>query len=78
MSKRSGRRGNDMTDWQSNSRSGLVNTTAYFVDRARHYRFAAAMTTNPHQIERFCEIAAMFERMAQETRRSQLCSKTFS
>jgi hypothetical protein len=64
-----------MTDRQNNSRSALVNTTAYFLERAGHYRFAAAMTTNPYEIERFCELAVMFERMAHETRRSQLCSR---
>ena len=64
-----------MTDRQNNSRSALVNMTAYFLERARHYRFAAATTKNRYEIERFCEIAAMFERMAHETRRSQLSSR---
>jgi hypothetical protein len=47
----------------------------YFLERARHYRFAAAMTKTPYEIERFCEIAGMFERMAHETTRSQLRSR---
>lgn len=64
-----------MTDWSNKSGNALVNRAAYFLDRARHYRFAAAMSINPYEIERFCEIAAMFEVMAQETRRSQLYSK---
>jgi hypothetical protein len=61
-----------MTDRQSNSRGTLVNMVSYFLERARHYRLAAAMTTNPYEIERFCEIAVMFERMARETGRPQL------
>src|SRR5260370_30384744 len=64
-----------MTDRQSNSRGTLVNTRAHFLERARHYRLAAAMTTNPYEIERFCEIAVMFERMARETRRPKLRSR---
>lgn len=52
-----------------------MNMGAYFLERARHYRLAAAMTTNPYEIERFCEIAVMFERMARETRRPQLRSR---
>src|SRR6476620_3324589 len=64
-----------MTDRQTNSRTASVNMTAHFLERARQYRFAAAMTKNPYEIERFCEIAAMFERMAHETRRSQLSSR---
>jgi len=32
-------------------------------------RFAAAMTEKTHEIERLCEVAYMFERMAHDTRR---------
>ena len=64
-----------MTVRQNNSRSAPVNITAYFLERARHYRFADAMTKIPYEIERFCEIAFMFERMAHETRRSRLSSR---
>jgi len=43
--------------------------SAYFLERAKYYRFAAAMTENPQEIERLCDIAFMFERMAHEVRR---------
>jgi CubicO group peptidase (beta-lactamase class C family) len=66
---------NNMNDRQNDSPSALMNMTAYFLERARHYRFAAAMTKNPYKIERFCEIAVMFERMAHETRQSRLSSR---
>jgi hypothetical protein len=59
-----------MTDRQSNSRGDLAHMRVYFLERAKHYRFTAAMTTNPYEIERFCEIAVMFEQMARETRRT--------
>jgi hypothetical protein len=62
--------GNSMTDQQSklcNPHPG--NPTTYFLERAKHYRFAAAMTENTHEIERLCEVAHMFERMARDTRR---------
>jgi hypothetical protein len=66
---------NDMTDRKNHSRGALVNKTAYFLERAKRYRFAAAMSETPYEIARFCEIAAMFERMAHETRRSKLRSR---
>jgi hypothetical protein len=59
-----------MTDQQSklcSPRTG--NLTTFFFERAKHYRFAAAMTENTHEIERLCEVAHMFERMAHDTRR---------
>jgi hypothetical protein len=59
-----------MTDRQSKLCSPhTVNLTTYFLERAKYYRFAAAMTENPHEIERLCEVAQMFERMAHDTRR---------
>jgi hypothetical protein len=39
---------------------------ANFLERAKHYQFAAAMSQSPYEIERFCEIADMFELMARE------------
>jgi hypothetical protein len=42
--------------------------TTYFLERAKHYRLAAAMTDNTHEIERLCEVAHMFEQMAHDTR----------
>jgi len=59
-----------MTDQQSKLCSPHTgNMTTYFLERARHYRFAAAMTKKPHEIERLCEVAYMFERMAHDTQR---------
>ena len=59
-----------MTDQQSKLRiPHTANLTTYFLERAKYYRFAAAMTENPHEIERLCEVAQMFERMAHDTRR---------
>jgi hypothetical protein len=59
-----------MTDQQSKLCSPHTgNLTTYFLERAKYYRFAAAMTENPHEIERLCEVAQMFERMAHDTRR---------
>ena len=42
---------------------------AHFLERAKYYRFAAAMTENPEKIARLCEVALMFERMAYDVRR---------
>jgi hypothetical protein len=51
------------------------NLTAYFLERASHYRFAAAMKTETREVERLCEVAQMFERMAHDTRRSHARSQ---
>jgi hypothetical protein len=60
-----------MTDQQNTPlRPRTENLSAYFLERANHYRFAAAMKTDPREIERLCEVAYMFERMAHDTRRS--------
>jgi hypothetical protein len=53
----------------------LANLSAHFLDRAKHYRFVAAMTKTPREIERFCEVALMFEEMARDTQRSELYSR---
>lgn len=59
-----------MTDQQSKPCSPHTgNVTTYFLERAKHYRFAAAMTEKTHEIERLCEVANLFERMAHDTRR---------
>jgi hypothetical protein len=59
-----------MTEQQSKPCSPHTgNVTAYFLERAKYYRFAAAMTENAHEIERLCEVARMFEQMAHDTRR---------
>ena len=44
--------------------------SANFLERAKHYHFAATMSQSPYEIERFCELAGMFELMARETQRS--------
>ena len=59
-----------MTDQQSKlCNPHTANLTTYFLERAKHYRFAAAMTENTREIERLCEVAHMFEQMAHDTRR---------
>jgi hypothetical protein len=65
-----------MTDQQSKLHSPHTgNLTTYFLERAKYYRFAAAMTENSLEIERLCEVAHMFERMAHDTRRLALHSR---
>jgi hypothetical protein len=49
--------------------SRLLNASAHFLTRAKYYRFAAARTENPQEIERLCDVALMFERMARDVRR---------
>jgi len=49
--------------------SRALDASAHFLERAKHYRFAAAMTENPQEIERLCDIAFMFEQMAHDVRR---------
>jgi hypothetical protein len=46
-----------------------MDASAHFLERAKHYRFAAAMTENPLEIERLCEVACMFEQMAHDVKR---------
>jgi len=58
-----------MTDQQGKLCSPHTANVTTYLERAKHYRFAAAMTVNPHEIERLCEVADMFERMAHDTQR---------
>jgi hypothetical protein len=53
------------------------NIEAHFLERAKYYQFAAAMTENPQEIERLCDIAFMFERMAHDVRRLRLGQSRF-
>jgi hypothetical protein len=46
-----------------------MDASAHLLERAKHYRFAAAMTENPLEIERLCDVAFMFEQMAHDVRR---------
>ena len=39
-------------------------TSAHFRERAKFYRYAAALADDRQNIERFCELAFMFERIA--------------
>jgi hypothetical protein len=39
-------------------------TPAQFRKRATHYRLAAAVTDNPKDVEAFCDLANMFDRIA--------------
>lgn len=48
-----------------------VTIEAFFLERAKYYQFAAAMTENPWEIERLRDVALMFERMARDVRRRQ-------
>ncbi|HWN98414.1 MAG TPA: hypothetical protein VNS63_04010 [Blastocatellia bacterium] len=65
-----------MIDPQDKPRSPrLANLSAHFLERAKHYRFVAAMTEAPREMERFCEVALMFKEMARDTQRSELYSR---
>ena len=41
-------------------------TSIHFLERARHYRYAAALTDDPHNIQRFIDLAFIFERLAHD------------
>ena len=65
-----------MIDPQDKSRSSrLADLSAHFLERAKPYPFVAAMTEAPREMERFCEVALMFEEMARDTQRSELYSR---
>jgi hypothetical protein len=52
-------------------------TSRHFWERALHYRFAAAMTEDPREVETLCGLASMFDRLACEFRQVesiQACS----
>jgi hypothetical protein len=55
--------------------SRTENLPAYFLARAKHYRFAATIKTNKREIETLCELAHMFERMAHDIQRSRARSR---
>jgi len=44
-------------------------TSAHLLDRARQYWFAAAVTDDWRDVEMFCDLAMMFERLARDFRR---------
>ena len=49
-----------------------TTTSALLSERARHYRFAAAMTDCMHDVDMFSELAAMFDRLAHDFRRFEI------
>ena len=46
------------------TRFGREFVPAHFQERSRHYRYAAALTDNPQNIQQFLSLAFMFERLA--------------
>jgi len=44
-------------------------TSTHFLERARHYRFAAAVTDNERDVAMFCDLGAMFEALARAFQR---------
>jgi hypothetical protein len=46
-------------------------TPLHFRERARHYRFAAAMSDAPRDVETFLDLAMMFERLSKDFARAQ-------
>ena len=46
------------------TRFGREFVPVHLQERARHYRYAAALTDNPQNIQQFLDLAFMFERIA--------------
>jgi hypothetical protein len=46
------------------TRFGREFVSVHFQERARHYRYAAALADNPQNIQQFLDLALMFERLA--------------
>jgi hypothetical protein len=46
-------------------------TSLHFRERARHYRFAAAMSDAPRDVETFLDLAMMFELLSKDFARAQ-------
>lgn len=46
------------------TRFGQEFMSVLFQQRAGHYRYAAALTDNPRNIQQFLDLAFMFERLA--------------
>ena len=46
------------------TRFGREFVSVHFQERARHYRYAAALTDNLQKIQQFLDLAFMFERLA--------------
>jgi hypothetical protein len=56
---------------QVTSRSKAI-TSVSFLQRARHYRLAAAMSDAPRDGETFLDLAMMFERLAEQFVRAEV------
>jgi hypothetical protein len=46
-------------------------TPVSFLERARHYRLAAAMSDAPRDVETFLDLATMFERLSEHLARAE-------
>lgn len=46
-------------------------TSRHFWERALHYRFAAAITEDPREVETLCGLASMFDRLASDFRQME-------
>jgi hypothetical protein len=46
-------------------------TSVSFLERARHYRFAAAICDAPRDVEMFLDLATMFERLSEYFARAE-------
>ena len=47
-------------------------TSVGFLQRARHYRLAAAMADAPRDVEMFLDLATMFERLSEDFARAEV------
>ena len=52
-------------------------TSVNFLQRARHYRLAAAMSDAPRDGETFLDLAMMFERLAKQFARAEVRPHSF-
>ena len=58
------------------ARRGWTITSAHFGERARQYRFAAALTDSPRDVESFSNLAMMFQRLARDLKRIEVAKAT--
>jgi hypothetical protein len=49
-----------------------ASTSVGFLQRARHYRLAAAVSDAPRDVEMFLDLAMMFERISEEFARVEV------
>jgi hypothetical protein len=53
-------------------------TSVHFRERARYYRLAAAIADAPRDVATFCDLAMMFERLAEDFARGEVRSRSLS